>query len=161
MSTLARFRKPGGFRELVILIERCSPDKQKSLFHKIAAEDPGWAHLLKTKVLTFRRILDWPPETLMEITPNLSDHTLVVLYKVAESYSKKNQLLLHEKLLDSLPYFKKSEILDQATVVDITISDQNAALLRLLHTVRELELRGKISFKNFDPLLLIDLKLVS
>ena len=92
MSTLSRFRKPGGFQQLLMLIETCDPDKQKSLMHLIGTEDPGWAHLVKIKALTFERIMTWPTEILMEITPHLQDHTIAMIFRMAEAFGKKDDL---------------------------------------------------------------------
>ena len=61
---LSRFRKPGGFMQLLALIESCDPSKQKNLLSLVGPEDPGWAHLLKVKALTFDRIRSWPAPVL-------------------------------------------------------------------------------------------------
>jgi len=161
MSTLGRFRKPGGFQQLLALIETCEPLKQKNLLHLIGVEDPGWAHLVKVKVLTFERIMSWPVEVLMEITPPLPDAILANSYKMAEQISTAERPALHEKWLKSIPNIKAREIQDLARLQNLSAADQSACVIKLLQTVRELESKGVIRFANFDPMLEVDQRLTA
>jgi hypothetical protein len=164
MSMLARFRKPGGFQQLLALIETCEPAKQKALLHLIAVEDPGWAQLVRLKTLSFERILSWPVEILMEITPPLPDKVLATAYQIAETISTPNPQAapqvfkesLHEKWLQSLPSLKAREIRQMAAELSPTAAEQSATVIRLIQIVRELESKGQIRFQQFDPLLEVD-----
>lgn len=156
MSTLGRFRKPGGFQQLLTLIETCEPAKQKNLMQLIGTEDPGWAHLVKLKVLTFERVMSWPIEILMEITPPLPDHILAYSYKMAEQISTPEKPSLHEKWLKSIPGIKAREVQELARLQNLSGPDQAACVIKLLQTVRELEAKGHIRFANFDPALEVD-----
>lgn len=161
MSTLGRFRKPGGFQQLLALIETCDPAKQKNLMHLIGTEDPGWAHLVRLKALTFERIMSWPVEVLMEITPPLPDNILANGYKMAELISNGEQPHLHEKWLKSIPSIKAKEIKDLASYQQLTAADQAASVVKLLQVVRELEAKGVIRFSNFDPSLELDMRITA
>ncbi len=165
MSLLARFRKPGGFQQLRTLIETCEPTKQKALLQLIASEDPGWAHLVQVKTLSFSRILSWPVEILMELTPPLPDLALATIYKMAEELSKSPQSSqsrssseapLHEKWLQSLPAIKAREVHLLSTNINFAAGDQMAAAIRLIQTARELEAKGQIRVSQFDPTLELD-----
>src|SRR5690349_9430773 len=116
MSMLNRFRKPGGFLQLLALIETCEPAKQKSLMHLVGTEDPGWAHLVKLKILTMERIFSWPQEILMEITPHLPDQVLAIAHQMATQLSPKAQ----EKWLNSLPSMKAREVKEMCKDLVIT-----------------------------------------
>lgn len=160
MSKLLRFRKSGGFQQLLFLIETCEPEKQKSLLHMVACEDPGWAHLIKVKALTFQRILTWPVEILMEITPHLQDSSLAMIYRMAEEISDKSPSTdLHNRFLKSIPETKAHEVIELANGIRFTPGDQMATVIRLLQTVRELEAAGKFSIQYFDPGLHFDIKI--
>jgi flagellar motor switch protein FliG len=161
MSTLGRFRKPGGFQQLLILIETCDPSKQKNLLHLIGTEDPGWAHLVKMKALTFERIMSWPVEVLMEITPPLPDPILANAYKMAQLISTPEKPELHEKWLKCIPSIKAKEVQELASYTPLTPADQAASVVKLLQTIRELEAKGHIRFSNFDPTLEIDTRLTA
>jgi len=161
MSTLGRFRKPGGFQQLLTLIETCDPSKQKNLLHLIGIEDPGWAHLVKCKALTFERIMTWPVEILMEITPPLPDKILATCYKMSELISTPSCPDLQAKWLKSIPSIKAKEIQELARFQTLTNADQAASIVKLLQTVRELEAKGTIRFSNFDPALELDQRITA
>lgn len=161
MSTLGRFRKPGGFQQLLALIETCDPEKQKNLMHLIGTEDPGWAHLVKIKALTFERIMTWPIEILMEITPHLQDHTIVMIFRMAQNSGKAKQVDYHSKWLRSIPDIKARQIEDMANSVRFTQQDQTTSIIKLLQTVRELESKGTLKFSLFDPTLEVDLRITA
>lgn len=161
MSMLSRFRKPGGFQQLLVLIETCDSAKQKSLLHLVSQEDPGWAHLLKLKTLSFEKILGWPSEILMEITPTLSDQVLAIAYQMAVQLSENGKQPYHEKWLRGIPSIKAREIQDIAKSKSFTQSEQNVASIKVIQTVRELESKGQLRFAAFAPLLEIDKRLAA
>jgi flagellar motor switch protein FliG len=158
MSKLSRFKKNGGFQQLLMLIESCEPEKQKSLLQMVASEDPGWAHLIKVKALTFGRIIQWPVDILMEITPQLQDNSLAIIYRMCQSLPDKN---LENHFLKSLPDLKAREIVELSNSIRFTNSDQIATTIRLLQVIRDLESKGKINFSTFDPSLNIDTKMIA
>lgn len=160
MSMLNRFRKPGGFQQLLSLIETCEPNKQKDLLHLVGSEDPGWAHLVKSKSLTFDRILSWPVEVLMEVTPHLPDKILAIAYLMAEQQSSHGHLL-HEKWLKSLPSMKAREVHSLSVGLAVTPAEQAASSIKIIQTVRDLEAKGQIRFSQFDPSLEVDKRLAA
>lgn len=149
MSMLNRFRKQGGFQQLLILIETCDPIKQENLFHLVSSEDPGWAFLVKTKCLTTDRIFSWPENVLEEITPNIPETVAVALYF---SLSKDGK----EKLRNTMTNSAKRSFDETLSRSNPTVSEQNAARIKLFQLVRALELEGKLKFQTFDPTLVID-----
>jgi hypothetical protein len=161
MSTLNRFRKPGGFLQLLVLIETCDPVKQQNLLHLIGSEDPGWAHLVKAKALTFERVLGWPLEVLMEITPPLPDNVLAGTFKMAEQVRIVGQSNLQEKWIKSIPSIKAKEIQELARYHTLSPADQTACVIKLIQTVRDLDSKGIIRIANFDPSLEIDARITA
>lgn len=161
MSLLGRFRKPGGFQQLLTLIETCDPAKQKNLMHLVGTEDPGWAHLVKVKTLTFERILSWPQEVLMEITPHLPDQILATAYQMAELLSPTGRPQLQEKWINSLPSMKAREVKSLSNDRKVTAAEEASTSIKVIQTVRELEAKGKIRFSNFDPTLEIDKRIAA
>lgn len=153
-ALLQRFRKPGGFSQLLALIETCDPLKQKNLLHLIGNEDPGWAYLVKLKMLTCDRVLTWPVETLMEITTHLPDRVLAAAWSIAAPLPQGSQL--QEKWLKSLPTMKSREIKSVIDSTSFSPSELQAAGIRIVQTVRELEEKDLLRFSQFDPALEID-----
>jgi len=149
MSMLARFRKPGGFLQLLALIETCDEQKRRNLLDLIGAEDPGWAHLVKIKALSFERIMSWPVETLMEITPHLPDKILVSVYQMCDQAKR-------EKWLKSLPGIKSKEIQNLSAESPVNYFEQGPTAIKLIQIVRDQISKGQIRFAQFDPTLEID-----
>lgn len=154
MSMLSRFRKPGGFQQLLVLMETCDENKKKSLMLLLSSEDPGWAHLVKIKSLTFERVLSWPVNVLMEITPHLSDRILMTAYQIVQAHPQLKGS--EEKWLRALPSLKAREISSLAESTSINVGEQHAAKVKIIQTVRELEAKGQLRFANFDASLEVD-----
>lgn len=149
MAMLTRFKKQGGFFQLLALIETCDPVKQRNLLHLVAVEDPGWAHLVKSKCITVDRVFSWPSEILMEITPHLPEKVLTSLYASLDDLKK-------QKLMSSLSQVQQRILKDQMEGTKPTPAEQAAASIKLIQTIRDLESEGKIKFSNFDPTLAVD-----
>jgi flagellar motor switch protein FliG len=157
MSTLSRFRKPGGFQQLLNLMETSEPSKRETLFRLVAHEDPGWARLVLMKSLSFDRIMAWSSEVLMEFTPFLSDQILVLAYKMA----KEKDEALGEKWLKSIPPMKAREVQEMSLELPMDQGQKNATALKLIQIVRDLETKGTIKLSQLDPSLDYDARLVA
>lgn len=136
--------------QLLALIESCDPSKQKNLLSLVGAEDPGWAHLLKVKALTFDRILSWPAPVLMEVTVALPDRVLAIAYKAMTRSEQQDHWL------SCLSDFKAKEIQEIAGTLETSINEEHAAIIKIIQTVRDLESNGKIKFAKFAPELVVD-----
>lgn len=76
MSMLDRYRKPGGFVQLLALIETSVPAKQERFLQLIREESPAWeAELLKYK-MSFQKILTWNSTYLIEFWSRMPDKVL-------------------------------------------------------------------------------------
>lgn len=157
MSMLTRFRKQGGFNQLLALIELCDPAKQRSLLHLVGTEDPGWAYLLRSKVLTRDRIMNWPQKILMEITVHLSEPVLLALYS-SLNLTQKQRLLAS---LDSDVLVRLSTEINENSRSEFTDAEKNAASIKLIQIVREMEGEGQLKFSAFDPGLCLDHQLAA
>jgi hypothetical protein len=72
MGMLDRYRKKGGFIQLLNLLETTETTKREKFLKMIAEESPSWEAELKKKMLTFDRVLGWNQAHLMEITPKIT-----------------------------------------------------------------------------------------
>lgn len=142
---LARFRKSGGFLQLVQLVETTDPRRRQNLIELIAKEDPGWAQLVRLKVLTKDRILNWEPRFLMQIWPQIP-------LPIIKTIWLKSTTAQRERIERSIPRafqttFRKS--VDAGETVDDV--EEAAASLRLVAIVREMNLHGLLDFNDIDP----------
>src|SRR5262245_5758279 len=72
MGHLDRYKKSGGFIQLLELIESFAETKQTKFLTLIEEENATWAKALREKMLTVQRITAWPPATLAEIVPHMN-----------------------------------------------------------------------------------------
>ena len=71
MSSLQRYKKPGGFIQLVSLIETFGALKREKFLAMIEDESAPWAEALRQKSLTLERVLAWPDEVVIAIFKEL------------------------------------------------------------------------------------------
>jgi len=76
MSSLQRYKKSGGFYQLLSLIETFGPQKKEKFLEMIEQESPVWARMLREKMITFDRIFGWPEQVIVEIFKNLQPKTM-------------------------------------------------------------------------------------
>lgn len=77
MGMLDRYRKPGGFAQLLNLLETSAPSKQEKFLALIFDESPAWAEEAKKRMLNFENILTWPIQDLMEFIPRMPEKVVV------------------------------------------------------------------------------------
>lgn len=77
MGMLDRYRKPGGFAQLLNLLETSPGSKQEKFFALIFEESPAWADEVKKRMLSFENILTWPVQDLMEFVPRMPEKVVV------------------------------------------------------------------------------------
>ena len=75
MGMIDRYRKTGGFVQLVALVETCPPAKQEKFLEIIKGEDARWSEAVRTKLLSMEKIYSWSNEVLAEIFGTLQDLT--------------------------------------------------------------------------------------
>lgn len=85
MGMLDRYRKSGGFFQLLQLIETSPEAKQEKFLALIREESPVWESELRKRKLTFDRVCGWSQPYLMEICPRIPEKILAVaLFPIAE-----------------------------------------------------------------------------
>lgn len=154
MSMLSRFRKIGGFSQLLLLLETTEGERQKQLLRTVASEDPGWAYMVRGKLLTVDRLLNWPVDVLLEITPLVSDPVATLIWIQIQPYQQ-------DKWLKSLSPKRLNIIKDLASAKEWTAAEKQAAATKLIQTVRQLIVEDKIPLQSIDPGLILERKLVS
>ncbi len=67
MSSLQRYKKSGGFIQLLSLIETFGPAKKEKFLEMIEGESAPWAAALRDKMITLDRVFSWPDQVVVEI----------------------------------------------------------------------------------------------
>ena len=148
MSMIDRYKKKGGFVQLVILIETTGPDKREKFLKMIADENPTWEAAIKNKMLTMDRISNWNQTFLMEFMPQIPAMvTACALFPLAED--KK------QKILGALSFGdrkKVDEVLkDHKPNSGEIVSSQN----KIFTEIRTMVASNKLKFEKFDESLVI------
>lgn len=152
MGMLDRYRKPGGFYQLLSLIETCEPTKQKKFLEIVRQEDPRWADAVRTKMLDMNRIYSWSDETLAEIIGTLQDLTLATAMHGASD-------AVRNRVYALLSHGRKRKIDDIFETSKPSSGELVSTHLKIIETVRKMAHDGFLRFEKIDPPLHWDEKL--
>lgn len=152
---ISKYKRPGGFAQLLHLLESSPASSQEILLRAVAKEDPGWAHLLKVKALSIEKIARWPTSVLEIILPDLSPSALALAINSLENASTR------EKILAVLPSPQAQRVLVAMENKNFTDDEVASSVLVLIQHIRSLEGRRVLRFEEFAPELVIDKKLAA
>lgn len=149
MGMLDRYKKSGGFLQILSLIETCGPQKQEKFLKIIDEEDPRWAEAIRKKMLSVERILTWSNDTLAEIAGTLQVLTLATaLHGLTEKQA--------EKLLKTFPHSKKRQIEELKSEKEGTPGEVSAAYMKIIVEVRNMVSQGYLRLDKVDSELAIE-----
>lgn len=146
---LDRYKKTGGFVQLVSLLETCGAQKREKFLEIIRKEDPRWARILEAKLIDLNRILSWNDAALAEVTGAMQEINVVALCttldevqrnRMIATISHQNRLRFDELLANARP--SQGEV---ATSVN-----------KLIEVVRRLVADGVLRLDKIDMRLHID-----
>ncbi len=144
MSVLDRYKKSGGFVQLLALLETCGKAKREKFLSMILEENPVWHDALKQRILSFEILLDWPTEWLSEVTSRSQPITLAACAKALNEEQIKNffQGLSHSH------FAKIREISENKSFTPVEIS---SSIEKLLGETRTQIQQGVVKLEKFAP----------
>jgi hypothetical protein len=148
MSMVARYKKNGGFVQLLQVMETCGQKKYEQFIAIIAAEDPNWAQAIKDKMITFDRIINWDNATLMEV---LAQVNTLAFGSALKSLPDEKLIFFIEKL--SPQDKRKLEL--QMSDINPTTNESNSAVTKVISETRGLITTGVLKVEKIDPRLAI------
>ncbi len=149
VSMLARYKKAGGFLQLLNLMETTAQPKRDKFMELIRAEDPRWGRAIEQKMISFDRIMGWDDNSVSEIAATLQDLTLAVLGKVIAAPQK-------EKLFKMLGHSRNKKIDELAATLNPTPAEVATMYNKFLSETRKMIKEGYIHLNRIDPGLLVD-----
>jgi hypothetical protein len=149
MGMLDRYKKKGGFIQLLNLIETSAGKKQEQFLGLISQESPAWEQELKTKRLNVARILSWPEDVLSEVISRIQPLTLCVTLHGRAGTEV-------ERVLAPLPPITKRKLIDQMSELNPSPAERQTCEMKLIAEVRSIVALGVIKFEKFDGDLFID-----
>lgn len=149
MSTLDRYKKPGGFLQLLSLIETCGPAKREKFLQMISNENTDWHEAIKDRIINIEIVLNWPIEVIQEITSRSQPITLAAISKSNLSEEQIN------RLFHGLPHAKLSKTREIISDKAFTPNEISSSIEKLLVEIRTHIQHGVIKLEKFAPELAI------
>ena len=146
---LDQYRKPGGFLQLLNLIETCGPKKQEKFLEMIETEDHRWSEAIRRKMLTVEKIFSWDEQTLSDVVAQLQELNLsVALYGLAED--------VVVKVKKHLPHLFQRKLQDLKEIQNPNVSEISSALMKIISEVRSMINRGTLHLERVAPELAVE-----
>lgn len=149
MSMLSRYKKKGGFTQLLNLIETSGGEKREKFLKLIEEEDPRWAEAIKQKMITIKKIFSWDDNTVAEIVSRLNDLTVAVAMHGLDSEAK-------EKAKKMMGHSRLRKIEDLMAEKAPNPAEISTVFVQILTEVRNLIAQGYLYLEKIDPSLVID-----
>ncbi len=148
MGMVDRYKKSGGFVQLLQIIETCGPKKYDQFMTIITEEDPSWAEAIKEKMISFDKILNWKPEVLLEVLANVNS----LVFSTALKGIPVPQL---EKFLSAISHQEKRRIEQQLTDIKPNPNEIASCVMKIVSETRGLLIAGTIKAMKVDQTLVI------
>lgn len=148
MGMLDRYKKKGGFVQLLTLIETSGKQKQDQFLNLIAQENATWEQAIRGKMLSLDRILSWDATVLAEIFSRTQPLTLAVILHGLEA-DKLN------KALSCLSNSDQRKIQNEISERSPTPAEKTTCVMRMITEVRGYCMGGVIKLDKVDPELAI------
>lgn len=148
MSTLDRYKKAGGFVQLLNLIETSPPPKADKFLKLVAEESPVWEAELRKKVLSIDRLLGWNQTYLMEVFPRIPAN--VVGTAIVPLPPEKQQIIL-----GSLGFSDRRKVEDVLKESKAVPGEIASCQMKIINEIRSMVASGQLKFEKADPELVI------
>lgn len=149
MGMIDRYKKPGGFVQLLTLLETCGTPKQAKFLEIIKQENPRWAMALQAKIIDLDRILKWTDTVIGEITGAMREINVAVVLKSLDP-------AVQQRLLGTLPHIKKRKVEALIDTLNPSPGEIATSYAQLYETTRRLTQEGIIRLDKIDPMLFVD-----
>lgn len=148
MGMLDRYRKAGGFFQLLNLIETSPEAKQEKFLGLIKEESVAWEAEIRRRKLTFDRIATWQQSDLMEVCPRIPDKIIAVaLFPLAPEK--------REGFIKSLSHAQKRVVEEFLSGTAPASGEVFSCQSKIVQEVRTMGQGGQLKFDKIDPELVI------
>lgn len=144
MGMLDRYKKKGGFVQLLTLIESSGKAKQDQFLSLIKQENPVWEEAIRKKSLTLEKLLSWNQIYLGEILSRIQPLTLsTALHGLPQERL--------EQILGCLSITERRKIFSAIEESKPSQAEINTCIMRLLTETRGFMLGGVVKMDKVDP----------
>ena len=148
MGMVDRYKKAGGFVQLLQVIETCNSKKREQFMNIIIEESPVWAEALNQRCLTFDKIISWKPEVLLDIIASVNMLSFTAALKILNP----EQLELFLQKLSNQDRKKFEIAVKESTASQNEIS---SSVMKVISETRLLFVQGSLKADKIDPQLVI------
>lgn len=147
MAMVDRYKKSGGFVQLLQVLETCGPKKREQFMGIISQESPQWAEAINQKSLNYEKILSWPPEHLLEVvTVNMLSFATALKGLSPEQLAK---------FLSKFAHQDKGRIEKAMLDLNPGAPEIAASQMKVITDTRNLLVTGGLKAEKIDPALVI------
>lgn len=144
MSMIDRYKKKGGFIQLLNLMETTGKEKQEKFLKMISDESPSWEAEIRKKMLTVDRLLSWNTVFLAEIFPRVQPMQLAMV--VGGLPPEKAA-----QFMNVLTYKEKKAVEDILSNKKPNPAETSAGITKLFSEIRRMVAEGSLKFEKCDP----------
>ena len=146
---LDRYKKTGGFNQLLTLLETCGAQKQQKFLEIIRQEDPRWADALVAKLIDLQRVLTWTDSAIAEVTGAMLDiNVAAIITSLPEDQAA--------RLIGTLSHLKRRKVVDLVESQKPSAAEVATSLNKLYETIRKLTQDGILRLDKVDPMMFVD-----
>ncbi|HRK06527.1 MAG TPA: FliG C-terminal domain-containing protein [Pseudobdellovibrionaceae bacterium] len=149
MGMLDRYKKTGGFIQLITLLDTCGLQKRDKFLEIIRQEDSRWARVLEAKLIDLNRVLSWSDAALAEVTGVLQEINVVAICTTLDESQR-------ARLIATLPHQRRRKVEELLENARPTPGEVSTSINKLVEAVRKLAAEGVLRFDKIDPQLHID-----
>ncbi len=143
MSMIERYKKKGGFVQLLNLIETTGKDKQEKFLKLIADENPAWESEVRKKMLSLDKVVGWNQTYLAEIFPRIPAVQMAMI--IGGLTPDKAEIF--KKVLD---FKTRKACEDILTEKKPTPAETGTGITKLFGEIRKMIQEGSLKFEKFD-----------
>jgi hypothetical protein len=143
MAMVDRYRKNGGFNELLKVLETCNTKKREQIMGIIQSETPEWASAIEQKTINFSKIMSWEPSVLLDIIASIPSLQIAIALKSLSpaEYQQFLQKLSHQEQ-------RKLELVyDEIKPNPVDIA---SGVFKVVGEVRDLIAKNVVKVEKFD-----------
>lgn len=131
MSMITRYKRAGGFLQLLCLIETFGKQKQEKFLTMIREENPLWADAIEDRLITIDRMFSWPSATLAEIMNRVpTKNVAVALYGLSDER--------RDQIFSLISHSEKRKLEGLMNEQKPSEGEITASLLKLIEATREM-----------------------
>lgn len=148
MGMLDRYKKKGGFVQLLQLIETSGKQKQEQFLGLIGQESPIWEETIRKKTITLDKVLNWNPAYLAEVFSRIHILTLASAF---HGYAE-DKIAIVFKAISATDQRKFQMTMQE---INPTPAEKATSQMKILSETRAMIAQGIIKLDKVDPELMI------